>query len=72
MADCARVYAVVAKQAGAESEHHAERAIALLRQAVARGFRDFGTFIAESDYANLRLRDDFADFLWSCADSAAR
>jgi hypothetical protein len=41
------------------AEQYARRAVALLRQAVARGFGDYDKFKKDTDLASLRQREDF-------------
>jgi serine/threonine-protein kinase len=47
---------------------YAEAAVALLRQAAARGFRDMTPLLTDPDLNPLRGRADFADLLWDLAD----
>jgi serine/threonine-protein kinase len=61
----ARVHAVLATTCrdSKQAEATAERAIALLRQAVARGFKDIKRLKKDADLAELRRRDDFQKLL---------
>ncbi len=55
--DCACVYALV--HAKTRDDMHAVRAVELLRQAIAKGFRDVAQLKKDADLDSLRERDDF-------------
>jgi serine/threonine protein kinase len=59
--NCACVYAVA--HAKTKDDKHAARAVALLRQAVAKGFRNLAHMKKDADLASLRDRDDFKKLL---------
>ena len=59
-----------AKLPPADAGRAAGRAVALLRQALAQGFRDFAHLAKDSDLTALRGRADFAELLWDLADAA--
>jgi serine/threonine-protein kinase len=70
--DCARVLALASTAPGIDAnkaEQHAARAVALLRQAIAKGYADIPHLLADNDLAPLRNRADFADLLWDLADT---
>jgi tetratricopeptide (TPR) repeat protein len=59
-AACAYGMAVTAAGKGAEAaDRYAERAVDLLRQAVAKGFRDWATFKRNPAFKSLESREDF-------------
>jgi serine/threonine protein kinase len=63
--DAASVYAVCAgfaKEAD-QAERYAARAVALLRRAVAKGFKDVAYLKKDDNFAALRARDDFRALL---------
>ncbi len=69
--EAARVHAQASaalRADGSRSEHHAVRAVALLRQAVARGFADFARMLRDRDLDPLHRRADFTELLWDLAD----
>jgi hypothetical protein len=68
--DGACVFAAAAAVAPGDADRHACRAVALLRQAVARGYLDGGHLLRDDDLAGLRRRADFAALLWDLADAA--
>ena len=51
------------------ADHHAARAIALLRQAFAKGYTDVAHMQKDADLAPLRRRSDYAALLWDLADA---
>jgi serine/threonine protein kinase/tetratricopeptide (TPR) repeat protein len=59
--NCACVYALV--HAKTKEDKHAVRAIELLRQAIAKGFRDVAHLKEDADLNSLRDRDDFKKLL---------
>jgi hypothetical protein len=50
---------------------YAARTVELLRQAIAKGYSDIPTLLANPDLAALRGRADHADLLWDLADTPA-
>jgi serine/threonine-protein kinase len=70
---CAGVFALAfAAPKNADADHHAARAVELLRQAVAKGYSDFPHMLTDPDLAPLRGRADYADLLWDLADMSAK
>jgi tetratricopeptide (TPR) repeat protein len=70
---CARVFALASSDAANPArEHHAVRAVELLRAATTKGFHDFANLLRDENLAALRGRDDFAAYLWEYADTAAK
>jgi hypothetical protein len=64
--DCARVHALAARAVkgdGPLAERYAVRAVTLLRQAAAAGFKDSQSALKDPDLEGLRPRKDFMDFL---------
>jgi tetratricopeptide (TPR) repeat protein len=59
--NCACVYALI--HAKTKDDKHAARAVALLRQAVAKGFRDVAHMKKDADLDSFRERHDFKDLL---------
>jgi serine/threonine protein kinase/tetratricopeptide (TPR) repeat protein len=59
--DCASVYALA--YAKSKDEKHAVRAMELLRQAVANGFRDAAFLKKDADFDSLRARDNFRELV---------
>lgn len=59
--DLARVHALCA--AASKKEEPAARAVELLRQAVAEGYKDVARLKKDSDLDSLRPRDDFRKLL---------
>jgi tetratricopeptide (TPR) repeat protein len=68
--DRACVYALAAggKLPPADAARAAARAVALMRQAVAQGYRAIPKLLADADLAALRCRADYAELLWDLAD----
>jgi serine/threonine protein kinase/tetratricopeptide (TPR) repeat protein len=67
--DLACAYALVAaKLQPADADRAAARAVDLLCQAFATGYRDVAHMLKDSDLDSLRRRDDYADLLWDLAD----
>ncbi|HEX4591734.1 MAG TPA: hypothetical protein VH120_17485, partial [Gemmataceae bacterium] len=58
-----------AGQRRAAVQSYGDGAMAMLRQAVAAGYRDIPRLLADADLAPLRNRADYADLLWDLADS---
>jgi hypothetical protein len=52
------------------ARHYADRAVALLRQAVAKGYKDVAKVEKEQDLDALRSRDDFKKLLADLKNSA--
>jgi serine/threonine-protein kinase len=67
----ARTSAAVRDDAAA-ADRHAARAVAVLRQALAKGYADVASLVQDRDLDPLRKRDDFAAVLWDLADRPAR
>jgi serine/threonine protein kinase/tetratricopeptide (TPR) repeat protein len=57
------IYAVASAKDKARQEEHAQRAVALLRQAVKAGFTDVALMKKDTDLDPLRQRDDFKKLL---------
>lgn len=66
--DAARAFALAARSDPATAERHAARAVAVLRQAFARGFGDIPRMARDSDLDSLRQRPDYIELLWDVAD----
>src|SRR5205085_4143323 len=65
----ARVYALAAGGLPpADADRAAARAVAALRQAVTRGYRNLAFLLRDPDLDALRRRDDYAALLWDLAD----
>jgi hypothetical protein len=62
------VASAVAKDDAALPSRYAARAVAVLRQAFAKGFRNVADMLRDSDLAPLRRRADYFDLLWDLAD----
>jgi serine/threonine-protein kinase len=67
--NCACVLALAAARDTPAADRHAPRAVALLRQAVVKGYEDMAHLLKDPDLGALRNRSDFADLLWDLADS---
>lgn len=70
--NCACVHALAAGAVmgdAALADRYAARAVVLLRQAVAAGYKDGQHILKDSDLDALRGRKDFLDLLWDMADT---
>jgi serine/threonine-protein kinase len=66
--DLACVFALSAAVDGSQAEAFAARAVDLLRQAIARGYKDVAHLKQDTDLDALRTRDDFQELLRQLAD----
>jgi serine/threonine protein kinase len=55
-----------------DADKHAGRAVELLRQAMAKGYRNFAQMMKDPDLSAIRGREDFAALLWDWADAPAK
>jgi hypothetical protein len=71
--DCACAMALAsAAPHNPEAGAHAARAVAVLRQAIAKGYGDVPHLLRDADLAPLRRRADYAALLWDLADASPR
>jgi len=72
--NAACVYAAASATAAADpalADRYAARAVQLLRQAIASGYRDGVELQKDHDLESLRRRADYAELLWNLADLPA-
>jgi tetratricopeptide (TPR) repeat protein len=68
--NCACILAAVAVRADAPTaDRHAGRAVAVLRQAVAKGYSNIPRLLRDADLTPLCRRSDYAALLWDLADT---
>jgi len=70
--DCACVFALAAAANNPAAADQAGRVVELLRQAIAKGYRDGPHILNDEDLAPLRDRADYAELLWDLADTPAK
>jgi tetratricopeptide (TPR) repeat protein len=66
----ARCAALAAKGDKGMADSYAGRAVALLRQSVARGGRNMAGVLRDGDFGPLRGRADYAELLWDLAETS--